>query len=220
MPRAGEGGDEAVGQEGVEKANVEPEEVAPWEMVTREALPEVDAEKRVEEVALQPAVRCYLELEDLWLYKEETWLEVVGVDIPDEDPWVWTLNVRAVARHRLCRCPGTESMSVNARGAAYAPKFLHRRRRRTLPRSRDSSRLRLALRCGTRIAPQPPSPQTRRHNPQKPWPMLRPRRSTYALKLPAYAKLAPRKGDARHLVYLDLDVKIGVLRPEMLELGA
>ena len=31
MPRAGEGGDEAAAQEGVGKANVEPEEVAPWE---------------------------------------------------------------------------------------------------------------------------------------------------------------------------------------------
>ena len=29
MPRAGEGGDEAVGQDGVGKANVEPEEVTP-----------------------------------------------------------------------------------------------------------------------------------------------------------------------------------------------
>ena len=51
VPPAGEDGDEAVGQEGVGKANVEPEEVAPWESVTREALTEVGAEKRVEEVA-------------------------------------------------------------------------------------------------------------------------------------------------------------------------
>ena len=57
MPRAGEGGDEAVRQERVGKANVKPEEVAPWEMVTREALTEVGTEKRVEEVALQSAVR-------------------------------------------------------------------------------------------------------------------------------------------------------------------
>ena len=56
MPRAEEGGDETVGQEGVGKANVEPEEVAPWEMVTREGLTEVDAKKRVEEVALHSAV--------------------------------------------------------------------------------------------------------------------------------------------------------------------
>ena len=48
MPRAGEGAGEAVGQEGVVEANAEPEEVAPWEMVTREALTEVGAEKRVE----------------------------------------------------------------------------------------------------------------------------------------------------------------------------
>ena len=54
MPRAGEGGDEAVGQEGVGEANMEPEEVAPWEIVTREALTEVSEEKR-EEVALQSA---------------------------------------------------------------------------------------------------------------------------------------------------------------------
>ena len=48
MPRAGEGAGEAVGQEGVVEANAEPEEVAPWEMVTREALIEVGVEKRVE----------------------------------------------------------------------------------------------------------------------------------------------------------------------------
>ena len=88
MPRAGEGGDEAVGQEGVGKANVEPEEVAPWEMVTRDALTEVDAEKRVEEVALHSTERCCSELEDAWLYEEETWLEVVRVDVPDADRWV------------------------------------------------------------------------------------------------------------------------------------
>ena len=88
MPRAGEGGDGAVGQEGVGKANGEPEEVAPWEMVTREALTEVGAEKRADEVALHSAVRCYSELEDLWLYEEETWLKVVCVDIPDADRWV------------------------------------------------------------------------------------------------------------------------------------
>ena len=51
MPRAGEGGDEAVGN-----ANVVPEEVAPWEIVKQEALTEVDAEKGVEEVALQSGV--------------------------------------------------------------------------------------------------------------------------------------------------------------------
>ena len=88
MPRAGEDGDEAVAQEGVGKANVEPEEVAPWEMVTREALTEVGAEKRVEEVALQSAEMCCSELEDVWLYEEETWLKVVCVDIPDADRWV------------------------------------------------------------------------------------------------------------------------------------
>jgi hypothetical protein len=88
MPRAGEAGDEAVWQEGVGKANVEPEEVAPWEIVTREALTEVDAEKRVEEVALQFADRCCSELEDAWLYEEETWLEVVCVDVPEADRWV------------------------------------------------------------------------------------------------------------------------------------
>ena len=65
MPRAGEGGDEAVRQEGpVGKANVKLEEVAPWEMVTREALTEVGAERRVEEVVLQSAVRFCSELED------------------------------------------------------------------------------------------------------------------------------------------------------------
>ena len=51
-------------QDGVGKANVKPEEVAPWEMVTREALTEVGAERRVEEVVLQSAVRCCSELED------------------------------------------------------------------------------------------------------------------------------------------------------------
>ena len=50
--------------------------------------------------------------------------------------------------------------------------------------------------------------------------MLRPRRSTHAFKLPAYAKLAPHERDARYLVYLYLDMKIGVARPEMIELGA
>ena len=88
MSRAGEGGDEAVGREGVGRANVEPEEAAPWEMVTRGALTEGDAEKRVEEVALQSAVRCCSELKDVWLYEEETWLEVVSVDVPDADRWV------------------------------------------------------------------------------------------------------------------------------------
>ena len=88
MPPAGDGGVEAVAQEGVGKANVEPEEVAPWEMVTREALTEVGAEKRVEEVALQSAVRCCSELEDAWLHEEETWLDVVCVDVPDADRWV------------------------------------------------------------------------------------------------------------------------------------
>jgi len=63
IPRAGEDGDRAVGQEGVGKANVEPEEVAPWEMVMREALTEGDAEKSVEEVALQSAERYCSELE-------------------------------------------------------------------------------------------------------------------------------------------------------------
>ena len=96
MPPAGEGGDEAVGHEGVGKANVEPEEVAPWEMVTREALTEVGAEKRVEEVALHSAERFCSELEDVWLYEEETWLELVHVDVPDADRWVWALNVSDV----------------------------------------------------------------------------------------------------------------------------
>ena len=53
---------------------MEQEEVAPWKMVTQEALTEVGAEKRVEEVALHSAERCCLELEDVWLYEEETWL--------------------------------------------------------------------------------------------------------------------------------------------------
>ena len=88
MPRAGEAGDEAVRQEGEGKANVKPEEVAPREMVTREALTEVDAERRVEEAALQSAVRCCSELQDAWLYEEETWLDVVCVDVPDADRWV------------------------------------------------------------------------------------------------------------------------------------
>ena len=57
-------------------------------MVTREALTEVGAEKRVEEVALQSAVRCCSELEDAWLHEEETWLDVVCVDVPDADRWV------------------------------------------------------------------------------------------------------------------------------------
>ena len=86
MPRAGEGGDEAVGQEGW--ANVESEEVAPWEIITRKALTEVGAEKRVEEVALQSAVRCCSELQDAWLYEEETWLDVVCMDVPNADRWV------------------------------------------------------------------------------------------------------------------------------------
>ena len=42
MPQAGEAGDEVVWEEGVGKENVEPEEVATWEMVTREALTEGD----------------------------------------------------------------------------------------------------------------------------------------------------------------------------------
>ena len=67
MPRAGEGRDEAVALEGVGKAKV-----APCEMVTREVLTEVDAEKRVEEMALQSAERCCSELDDAWLYEEET----------------------------------------------------------------------------------------------------------------------------------------------------
>ena len=50
--------------------------------------------------------------------------------------------------------------------------------------------------------------------------MLRPRRSTHALELPAHARLAPHEGDVRYLVYMDLDVKIGVARPEMVEMGA
>ena len=69
-------------------ANVESEEVAPWEMVTQEALIEVGAEKRVEAVALQSAVRCCSELEDAWLHEEETWLDVICVDVPDADRWV------------------------------------------------------------------------------------------------------------------------------------
>ena len=73
MPRAGEGRD---GQDGVGKTNVEPE-VAPWEMVTREALTEVGAEKRVEEVALHSAERRCSELKHVWLHEGETWLEVV-----------------------------------------------------------------------------------------------------------------------------------------------
>ena len=88
MPRAGEGRDEVVAQEGVGKANVEPEEVAPWEMVTREALTEVGAEKRVEEVELHSAERCCSELEATWLYEEETWLDVVCVDVIEVDRWV------------------------------------------------------------------------------------------------------------------------------------
>ena len=40
MPQAGEAGDEVVWEDGVGKENVEPEEVATWEMVTREALTE------------------------------------------------------------------------------------------------------------------------------------------------------------------------------------
>ena len=89
MSQVGEGGpDEGVGQEGVGKANVEADEVAPWEMVMREALTEVGAEKRVEEVTLQSAVRCCLELEDVWLYDGEMWLEVVFVDVPNADRWV------------------------------------------------------------------------------------------------------------------------------------
>ena len=77
-----------MGQEGVGKANGEPEEVAPWEIVTREALTEVGAEKRGEEVALQSAEKCYSELGDAWLYEEETWLKVVCVDVPNADRWV------------------------------------------------------------------------------------------------------------------------------------
>ena len=79
-----------------------------------------------------------------------------------------------------------------------------------------------AFTSDVRIAPQPTIPQTRGHNPQKPWPMLRPRRGKHALELPAHAKLAPYEGDAvdGYLVYLHLDVKIGLARPEMIELGA
>ena len=44
---------------------------------------EVGAEKRVEGVALHFAARCCSELDE-----EETWLEVVCVDVPDVDRWV------------------------------------------------------------------------------------------------------------------------------------
>ena len=88
MPRAGEGGDRAAALAGVGKANVEPEEVAPWEMVMREALTEVGAEKRVEEVALHSADRRCSELENAWLYEEEAWLDFVCVDVPDADRWM------------------------------------------------------------------------------------------------------------------------------------
>ena len=44
------------------------------------------------------------------------------------------------------------------------------------------------------------------------------RRVTQAFKLPAHAKLAPHEGDAGYLVNLHHDVKIGVARPEMVEL--
>ena len=74
-----------MGQEGMGKANAELDKVVPWEMVTQEALTEVGAEKRVEEVALHSAERCCWELQDAWLYKEETWLEVICVDVPDTD---------------------------------------------------------------------------------------------------------------------------------------
>ena len=46
---------------------------------------EVGAEKRMEGVALHFAARCCSELDDAWLYEEETWLEVVCVDVPDVD---------------------------------------------------------------------------------------------------------------------------------------
>ena len=39
-------------------------------------------------------------------------------------------------------------------------------------------------------------------------------------ELPAHAKLAPHEGHARYLAYPDLDVKIGVARPKMVEMGA
>ena len=84
------------------------------------------------------------------------------------------------------------------------------------PHSRRSPHLiflRFAFTSGTRIVPHRLSLRKRPHNRQKLWPMLRPRRSTHA-------KLTPHKGDTRHLVYLHLDVKIGVAQPEMIELGA
>ena len=43
----------------------------------------------------------------------------------------------------------------------------------------------------------------------------------HALKLPEYAKLTPYEGDTvnGYVAYLHLDVKIGLARPEMIELG-
>ena len=146
MPRAGEGGDEAVGQEGLGKANVEPEEVAPWEMVTREALPEVDAEKRVEEVALQPAVRCCSELEDVWLYEEETWAEVVRVDVAEADRWVRTLNISDVPPNS----PKDDEAWLDVVSTlGLLPTFpsSFKDDLDDSPRSRDSPLLRLALLC-------------------------------------------------------------------------
>ena len=57
MPRAGEGGDEAVGQEGGGEGKCGRGGGGALGIVTREALTGVDAEKRVEEVALHSAAR-------------------------------------------------------------------------------------------------------------------------------------------------------------------
>ena len=138
----------------------------------------------------------------------------------------WSSSARGVARRLLCRCFGTKSVGVNTRGAAYVPKFLHRRHRHIMITMTTLHALQslhifvflcFAFTSGNRIAPQPPSLRTRPPNSLKPWPTLRFWRS--ALKLPAHAKLVPHEGDARYLVYLHLEVNIGVARPEMVELG-
>ena len=135
-------------------------------------------------------------------------------------------SARGVPRRRLCRCFGTKSVGVNTRGAAYVPKFLHRRHRHITMTMTTLHALQtlhifvflcIAFTSGNRIAPQPPSLRTRPQDPLKPKPPLRFRRS--ALKLPAHAMLVPHEGDARYLVYLHLEVNIGVARPEMVELG-
>ena len=76
----------------------------------------------------------------------------------------WSSSARGVARRRLCRCFGTKSVGVNTRGAAYVPKFLHRRHRHIMMTTTTLHALQtlhivvfhcFAFTSGNRIALQP-----------------------------------------------------------------